>query len=220
MTQARLTELEATNAILRLLARMPVNSLNAADLTPDATFALQELRYENKAVQAVGWHFNREQSVKLVPTANKVPLTDDIARVDNAKRWGGWGGRGGMDLTMRVDPVDGVMKLYDRTANLRNTDPFDFSNVSEVRVDLVRYLDFEGTPDSFRQYVTIRAGRAVQSRLIADPTQYRFSLDDEAAALRLLAKEETDTSDANGLRAPGVWGIVARLSPLDYLESR
>lgn len=219
MTQARLTELEAVNTLMRLMSRMPVNSLNAADLTPDALFALQELRYTNKAIQAVGWHFNRENSVKLVPTGGKVPLTDDIARVDNAKRWG-YGYRGRSDITMRVDPVDNVMKLYDRTATLRNTDPFDFSNQSEVRVDLVRYLDFEGTPDAFRQYVTIRAGRAVQARLVSDPAQYRFSLDDEAAALRLLGKEELDTSDANGLRAPGVWGTVARRSPIDYLESR
>jgi len=215
---ARLTQLEAVNTILRMLGRMPVSSLAPADLSPDAAIALAELDFQNRHVQLIGWHFNSEYSVKLTPDVNgDVFLTDDVARVDNAKRlsWGSYG----TDIAMRVDPDDGEMKLYDKLAARRDEDPYDFSAVGDVRVDLVRLLDFDHTPDSFRHYVTIKAGRTTQARLITDPQQYRFSADDEARALQILAKEELDTHDVNLLNAPGIRQIVRRRSPLDNLES-
>ena len=210
---SRLTELEAVNGILRMLGRRHVNSLAAADLTADASFSLQELRQVSRQVQLQGWHFNSERSVKLTKNAsNRVPLTDDIARVDNAKRAGPR--MMGVDIIMRVHATDGAC-LYDKNADSRDEDPFDFADVNEVRVDLVRLLDYEKTPDAFRHYVQIRAGRNVQARIIADPALYRFSLDDEARALQVLAKEELDTSDASALNQ---WWMRRR-SPLGRMES-
>lgn len=208
-----LSELDALNVILRALGRMPVNSTDPADLTPDALFSLEELRYVNRFVQNQGWHWNTERSVKLVKdVSNKVPVTDDVSRLDNAKRAGPR--MGGVDPIIRKDG-DGIRKLWDKNAQARDENPFDFSKVSEVRVDLVRLLDFEDTPDSFRHYVTIRAARNVQARLISDPALYRFTLDDEARALTILAKDELDTSDANAMNQR--W--MHRRSPLDRLES-
>ena len=212
-----LTELEAVNAALRLLGRRPVNSLLPADLPPDAAFILEELRYQNRLVQEQGWHFNTENSAKLLKNASeRVPIADDIARVDTAKRYGRT--NFGIDPIVRVHPTDGRC-LYDKTALTRDEDPFDFSHTSEVRVDLVRLLDFEETPSSFRHYITVRAGRAVQARIIADPTLYRLTLDDEARALQVLMKEELDTSDASALNARGIRQWTRRRSPLGWLES-
>lgn len=209
----RLTELEAVNSILRDLGRLPVNSIDPADLTPDGVFALNELRHHNRREQLTGWHFNSERSVVLSKDVNgRVPLTDDIARVDNAKRAGPLDARA--DIIMRRR-ADGLMYLYDKNADLRDEDPFDFASFDEVRVDLVRLLDFEETPDSFRHFVTIRAGRAVQARLITDPALYRFTADDEYRALVNLRKEELDTSDANAMNQRWMY----RRSPLNRLES-
>lgn len=217
MTQARLTELEAVNEILGLLGRRPVNSLSAGDLTPDASFALRTLRFQSRSLQALGWHFNRECSVRYTPDVNgQCELANDIASLDNAKHYGG--PCASSDLIMKADTTDGgQMKLYDKLANLRNLDGFVF--VGDVWVDQIRLLDFENTPEAFRQYVTVRAGRATQARLISDPTLYRFSLDDEAAALRLLVREETNNTDANFLHENNALRAVARISPLDLLEN-
>lgn len=213
----RLTELEAVNQVLTMLARRPVNSLLAADLTPDASLALAELRFMNRHVQLVGWYFNTDRSVKLLKNASdRVPLADDVGRVDNAERMGP--ATHSVDLIMRKHPTDG-MCLYNKLADARDQDPFDFSTVETIRVDLVRLLDFDSTPDSFRHYVTVRAGRNVQARLLTDPTLYRFSTDDEARALQILQREEFDSSDANALNAPGVRQFARRRSPLNYLES-
>jgi hypothetical protein len=210
---SRITELEAVNGILRMLGRRPVNSLAADDLTPDASFILQELRQVSRQVQLVGWHWNSERSVKMVLDGDdRVPLTDDIARVDNAKRVGPH--TRGVDITMRA--IDGIMYLWDKAAQARDDDPFDFSEVGDVRIDLVRLLDFEETPDAFRHYVSIRAGRNAQARIISDPSLYRFSQDDEARALQVLQKEELDTSDANALSQ--TW-IGRRQSPINRLET-
>lgn len=217
MTQNRLTELEAVNEILGMLGRRPVNSLAADDLTPDAAFALRTLRFQSRTLQALGWHFNRENSVKYEPDLNdEIELADDIVRIDNAKRYGV---QLGSDLIMKADPADGgQMKLYDKLADSRNLNGFEFT-AGEIRVDQVRLLDFEATPEAFRQYVTVRAGRQVQARLISDPTLYRFSVDDETAALILLKKEETDTLDANMLNEYRAGSAIRRRSPLDTLET-
>jgi len=213
---SRLSEIEAVNYCLSMLARRPVNSLAAADLVPDAAMILAELRHQNRLVQQIGWHFNTEYSVKLEKDVNdRVPLTADISRVDSAKRGGGGFVRSAwrLDLTQRA--IAGAMFLFDKGASARQEDGFDFSTVSEVWVDLVRLLDFEETPDSFRHYVTIRTGRAIQGKLVTDPALYRFSLDDEGRALQVLQKEELDTSDASALNRR--W--MLRRSPLGRMES-
>lgn len=210
-----LSELEAVNEILAMLARMPVNSLLAADLTPEAALALAELRHVSRLVQQLGWHWNSERSVKLPKNgSNRIPLTDDISRADNATRGGGSGW--GADIIVRKHSTDGRC-LYDKNAASRDVDPFDFAQFGDVRVDLVRLLDFDATPDSFRHYITVRAGRTVQARVVGDPTLYRFSTDDEARALQVLMREELDTGDANALNAVGRW--ARRRGPLGRMES-
>lgn len=200
---SRSTELEAVNEILSLLGRRPVNSLTPPDVTPDAAFALQRLRWALKSILNLGWHWNREESVRFVPDGNdEVVIPDNILRLDSARKSkGGYRANSSLtgyyDLIMRVDPSDALMKLYDRHAEARNQDPFKFPELSEVRLDVVRALDFEEVPEACRQYATIKAGRAVQARLIGDPTLHRFYLEDELAARALLLKEETDTAQPN-----------------------
>lgn len=209
-----LSELAAVNEIMSMLGRRPVVSLMPADLVPDAEFALAEIRYQNLLVQEVGWHFNSERSVKLTKNvSNRVPIASDISRVDTAKRSGPR--MYGIDPIVRTHATDGRC-LFDKNAQARDEDPFDFSRIDPVRVDLVRLLDFEDTPDSFRHYVTIRAGRAVQGRIISDPALYRFTLDDEVRALQVLSKEELDTSDSSALSTQR-W--MRRRSPLPWMES-
>jgi hypothetical protein len=168
-------------------------------------------------VQQIGWYFNSERSVKLLKNVDdRVPLTDDIARIQNARRAGPatWA----VDLIMRSHPTDG-MCLYNKLADAKDEDPFDFSQVNEIRVDLVRLLDFDETPDSFRHYVTVRAGRNVQARLVTDPALYRFSTDDEVRALQILQREDLQSSNANALGAPGLRQFTRRRNPLNHLES-
>lgn len=209
----RLTELEAVNGILRMLGRRPVNSLSPADLAPDAAMALEEIRSTSRQVQLQGWYFNIERSAKLTKDVdNRVPLTDDIGRVDNAERSGPR--MMGVDIVARRHSTAGWC-LYDKNALSRDEDPFDFSRLSEVRVDLLRLMDFEDTPDSFRHYIQIRAGRQVQAAILTDPALYRFSQDMEARALQVLAKEELDTSDANALP----YWAARRQAPIRRMET-
>lgn len=218
MAQARSTELDAVNTILRMLGRMPVNSLDAADLTPDAAFALAELRYESRSIQALGWHFNSERAVKFTVDGNdEVVIPDDVASLDGSKR--SRSNTGMLDLTMRKDPADDQMKLWDKNADQRDDDPFKFPQVADIRLDIIRLLDFDSTPEGFRHYVTIRTGRAVQARLVTDPALYRFSSDDEARALQILMREELDNGDINALNEAKTARIVRRRSPIDRLES-
>ena len=124
----------------------------------------------------------------------------------------------GADIIVRSHPTDGRC-LYDKNADSADRDPFDFSNHADVRVDLLRLLDFDETPDSFRHYVTIRAGRNIQARVIGDPSLYRFSTDDEARALQVLMREELNTSNANALHNPSVRRWAGRQNTINRMES-
>jgi len=207
-----LTTLEAVNSILRMLGRRPVSSLDPANLAPDAAFALQEIETVNRQVQDQGWFFNIERAVQLPKNvSDRVPVTDDVARVETPRR-GPWGTTSfwfNTEFIIRTHPTDGRC-LWDKSAQARDEDPFDLSRFAEVRVDLVRLLDFDETPDSFRHYVMVRAGRNVQARILGDPALYRFSMDDEARALQVLAREELGTSQANARNTDVARNILRR----------
>lgn len=194
------SELTAVNEILSVLGRRPVSSLLPADLTPDATFALARLRRISHEVQVRGWHWNREDDVPFVPDINdEVVLPDDVASIDN-----GSDPRSGAPRHLDKDLVLREGKVYDK---FKNTTEF---TEPEIRLNLIRLLDFEDTPEPFRTYVTIRAGRVTQDRLIGDPNLRVFNASDELAALTLLQDEEYRSLDPNWLNEANAARTVDR----------
>jgi hypothetical protein len=176
--QTPLTELEAVNVMLGALGEAPINSLGDG-VSSDVTTALSLLRDTSKAVQTSGWLFNTERDYPLVPDIDgKINLAANIAQVDQDEDHDS----GDYDLVQR-----GTV-LYDRK---HHTDVF----TDTVRAEVVLLLPFDETPPIFRRYVTIKAARIFQQRIVGSETLAGFELRDEAEAKIAFEDAEGETND-------------------------
>ena len=66
------TELSAVNSILGSIGQSPITSLTTgnAQANPEIAFIQNLLTETNKNVQGEGWHFNKEDHVKISPDTN------------------------------------------------------------------------------------------------------------------------------------------------------
>ena len=187
------TELEAINIMLSTIGESPVNSLGEVHGVVDAVVAKSVLKEVSTAVQEEGWHFNIEKNFTLTPDLENKEITIpwDCIQCDAS----------GQDSERDVC-VRGI-RLYDRD---NHTYVFD----RPVTVDMVLVLPFEELPQAARHYITIRAARVYQQRVVGSETLGNFTEKDEARARVGLRKFEADTADYNILR--GNWGVTRILA--------
>ena len=81
-------------------------------------------------------------------------------------------------------------RLYDRK---NKTYQFEQS----IKADLTILLEFNELPQAARHYITIRAARVFQQRVIGSDTLGSFTEKDEARALRSMRRYESKTADYN-----------------------
>ncbi len=167
------TQLQAVNTMLGYIGEAPVNSIsNTAELPVSAANAVSILDETSKEVQSSGWHFNTERDISLVGNAadGKITLDADILQVDH-------------EGTDDIDLVQRGTSLFDRK---NNTDVF----TSEIKVTVVKELPWDSLPEQARRYITLRAARSLQSRLVGSRELEALILRDEFAA-----KANLETSD-------------------------
>lgn len=172
------TELEAINTMLSTIGEAPVNTVEDNGIV-DAVIARQILRSTSREVQSRGWHFNTEKGFLLTPDSEGfITLPPTTLRVDT------------VDEFQDIDVVLRGNRLYDRR---NHTFKFD----KPIRVDAVILLPFEELPEVAREYITIRASRIFQERVVGSDILSSFSKSDELRALVALQEMEADTADYN-----------------------
>lgn len=167
------SKLEAVNTMLGYIGESPVNSIATATALPlSAALAKNILDEVSREVQSDGWQFNTVENFKLaqgIPTGTfQVP--ENTLQVDAVDR--------GFDIVQRG------LNLWDRYANTKTF------NVPYLYVDMTFLLDWEDLPEQARRYITIKAGRTLQSRLVGSRELENLILRDEMMAKARL--EETD----------------------------
>jgi hypothetical protein len=176
---APLTELEAVNEILGVIAESPINSLDE-EVVIDGSLAIKILRTTSVEVQTRGWWFNREEGRDFVPdVAKAVQLPPNILRLVASG-----------ETTSQV--VQRGTKLYDLT---NKTYEFD----KAVTVDVTFGLNFEELPSAARVYITVRAARKYQDRYFGDDRVHSYSKQDEVEALVALKDEDLQFEAPNML---------------------
>ena len=169
------TKLEAVNIMLSSIGESPVNSLNSGLV--DAEIAETILNGINREIQGKGWHFNTEIKMRLSPSLdNEVVLPPNTLRVDRA-------------LNNKDED------LIQRGGKLYNKSNHSFNITSAVEVDMVILLDFEDIPEAARRYITIRAARIFQDRVVGSQELHAFQQSDEMQAWIELQDEEAQTAD-------------------------
>jgi hypothetical protein len=161
------TELSAVNAILGAIGQSPVTSLVFDN--PEVQFIYNLLRDANVDVQAEGWHFNAEKHVTYTPDAitGKIAIGNDVLKMDVTEGW----------RKRSYDVVKRNGYLYDK---YDHTD--DWSDVTDINLDIIRLFSFEDLPTVFKRYITYRASRQAATQLVANPQLVKLLGTQEAFA--------------------------------------
>ena len=170
------SKLESINVMLTSIGESPVNTITSSTTT-DVSIAVQILDNVSREVQSVGWHFNTDVNYKLAKnTSNQIVLPSNCLRVDNTHQ------------DADLDLVERNRKLWDRKNHT-------YTIEQDVRVNITWVLEFTEIPETARRYITIRAARIFQDRMLASDTLHKFHQVDEIQALAALKEHEGDTRD-------------------------
>lgn len=171
------SKLDAINWMLASVGEAPINQLGGAT-TVDADVAEQTLDEISRQVQSIGWHFNTEKHYPLVRANDKrISITSDIVRVDVSS----------FDY-LNIDVVQRGAYLYDKK---NHTYEFDY----DLLADLIRLVDWDYLPQPFRTYITTKATRVFQTKVVGSEALANQLATDEASAFAALREYEADTGD-------------------------
>lgn len=195
---------DAVNIMLASIGEQPVNSLNSGLV--DAEMAETILDAQTREVQGVGWHFNTDFNKKHTPdsTTGEIALPSDTLNVDAV----------GQSKYTRL--VQRGLRLYDPINHTYNIG----DKYSEVYLDLVVELEFnnnndnrDSLPNYARRYVTVKAARIFQSRVVGSEQLHGFTREDEAEALFELKRKDTINEDINIFNNYDVYRVIHRGYP-------
>lgn len=173
------TELDAINILLSAIGESSVSSVESAT-TVDVTQAKNLLSNVNREVQQKGWHFNTEWDVVLTRDSdNRLPIGVSTLSVVVPNK------------TTTIRGRSGSMFLYDLDNNT-----FVWSeNISNAQT--ITLLDFQDTPQTFRQYVVTKAARIFQEEIIGQPSAETVNRTEEVEAYGDLLDDEAERSGMN-----------------------
>lgn len=176
-------KLDAVNQCLGAIGETAVSSL--ASGVPDAEAAERVVDEITEDVLSAGWHFNTDTKVKLVRNVNgQIPVPGSVFRVDTTD----------VDrdrrVAVRVDPTDGVRKLFDLDAQT-------FSFPKDLWVTQVHLFDYNDIPFGLRRYIAARAAAIFQQRQMGSATLDKFLEREMNKAWALCVDEESEQDDRN-----------------------
>lgn len=175
-----LTELEAINDMLSLIAETPLASLDEVDGVADAQIARQLLNRESRNVQEEDWDWNTEYNYPLAPDVDgNVVLPTNTLSVD--------------PTSPLLDYVARAGKLWDRANRTYNID-------DTINVTLRLYLAFDDLPAAAKRYIATLAGRKFENRMIGDGGSNQINEIDVTRARSLLLEDEADGSNLNVIK--------------------
>jgi len=187
---AQTTKLDAVNTMLSAIGEAPVNSLSSGLV--EAEIAETILNTVDREVQSMGWHFNTEYKKSFAQDTNgEVPLGADILRADAH-----------LDANSK-NLVQRGLRMYDRKNHT-------FAINSAVLLDVVVQLDFEDLPEVAKRYVTLKATRIFQDRVVGSNTLHDFQERDEMMALMELREFDQASDDNNIFDNYDVFKVIDR----------
>jgi hypothetical protein len=170
------TELESVNQMLGHIGEAPVNSISSeASLPISASTALVVLRETAKEVQSEEWHFNTVTDYEPIrEVSGKLRLPDNTLFADAKSK--------------QNDVVQRGLYLYNRKDR---TDVFS----ETLKIDLTVQLDWDELPEVARRYITLRASRIFQGRMVGSSELQSLIAVDEMQSRARLLELDSQSSD-------------------------
>ena len=170
------TRLEAVNSMLGHIGESPVNSITDTTALPISAYtAVSVLDEVSREVQTMGWHFNTTNKYTLTPLGDStVVLPTNTLHVDTKDT--------------SKDIVQRGLTLYDRKNNTN-----EFSGDLEVTITFL--LDWDDLFEQARRYITLRAARIFQGRMVGSRELESLIARDEYVAKGQLEEIDSRSSD-------------------------
>lgn len=165
------TLLEAVNEMLTASGASPVNTLDAP-AGADVAIAKDMVTSISREVQSHGWWFNTSYHESLPASGYTITVPSDVLSVRPS--------RGTNTLPAETRPF--VL----REGRLYNPITASFNFTSAARADIIRLLEFEHLPESARRYITVRAARVFQTKVVGDEQLGVFNESHEQEAYQAL----------------------------------
>lgn len=176
------TSLAAVNSMLSTIGEAPVNSLQSGLV--DAETAETILNEVSRSVQAHGWNFNSEPDYTVAAdTSGHVILPTEFIRADLANSETKY-------RSSKEEYVQRGNKMYDKVKH-------SFNIGKPLKLDVVVLLQFEQCPEVARRYITVKAARIFQERVVGSDTLSAMNRNDEQESLFALREMEGDNGDYN-----------------------
>lgn len=187
---ATTTQLDAVNTMLSAIGEAPVNSLSSGLV--EAEIAETILNTVDREVQSMGWHFNTELNKSYAQNSSgEIVLGTDILRAD---------------ATLEANSPDLVqrgLKMYDRKNHTFNVG-------ASTKLDVVVQLNFDDLPEVCKRYITLRATRIFQDRIVGSNTLHDFQIKDEERAMFELKEFDKAADDHNIFDNYDTFSIIDR----------
>lgn len=185
-------ELEAVNIMLAGIGESPINSFK--EVTTDVSVARTLLTEASRETQTEGFHWNTEENYPITPDkSGQIILSPSIIRVIFSEHRN-------EDITLRG------RRLYDR---VNHTYIFDKDTVLYTTITIL--LPFDELPETARRYITLKALRVFQQRVVGANSLSEFQTRDEAFARALMLSEQRRQDKPNLLTgsrpAFGTWNV-------------
>ena len=189
------TKLEAVNSMLSTIGEAPVNSLTSGLV--DAETAETILNEVSRSVQAHGWNFNSEPDYTVAADiGGNVVLPAEIIRADLANSETKY-------RSSKQEYIQRGNKMYDKIKH-------SFNIGKALKLDVVVLLDFEICPEVARRYITVKAARIFQERVVGSDSLSAMNRNDEQEALFALREMEGDNGDYNIFDDYGTASVLSR----------
>lgn len=189
------TQLSAVNSMLSTIGEAPVNSLSSGLL--DAETAESVLNEVSRDVQSLGWNFNTESNFTVAADNDgNVVLPTEVVRADLANSVTKY-------RSSKNEYVQRGNKMYDKVNHTYNIG-------KALKLDVVVLLAFNELPEVARRYITTKAARLFQERVVGSDTLSSMNRADEQAALFALREMEGDNADYNIFDDGGTFSVLDR----------
>lgn len=164
------------NILLETINELPISTLEDLDNILEAQIAESVIIEAKMAVLSTGWDINTDTNYEFVPDENNnIVVPPHVLDI-----------RSGADIIIRD------WMLYDKANHTRIFD-------APVTCDVKWNLNFDSLPHALRYYITIKAARMFQARMVSDRNMHQFTQEDEQMALMSAKVSNGFTGDYNML---------------------
>ena len=181
MVTTTTTKIQAVDIMLASIGEAPVSSLDDPTLG-DVSIAESILDETSVEIQTKGLHCNTEINYPLTAnTDGEIEVPANVLSIDSS------------GTSAITDVVQRGTRLYNRTDRSFTT------FTGDLIVTMALLLEFNELPQHVKRYITVKAARRFQNRILGSQTLSGFTQNDEQEALLYFEQIEAQTQDYNVL---------------------